>query len=76
MAFGGPFQLNPFRVGSVAPEASPCCPPGWKRKGRRKPRGKEVLVPDGEIKDLTLSARQREVFISALVNEGVLIYNS
>lgn len=28
-----------------------------------------------EIKDPTLSMKQREVFISALVNEGILIYN-
>lgn len=42
---------------------------------RRNPGGQGDVSSQGEIKDLTLSVKQPEVFISALVNEGILIYN-
>lgn len=46
------------------------------KEGEEKSKRKGDVRSQREIKDFTLSARQREVFISALVNEGILIYNS
>lgn len=51
------------------------CPPWMEKEVRRNPGGQGDVCSQGEIKDLTLSVKQPEVFISALVNEGILIYN-